>query len=159
MARCRFSIMIYELIQNIADRCWASAQQRGKATSAAGCIAGLNTELSEYWNAAKDDRTAEYIDILHAAELEDTDFVDFYESRIHNTTTDELADIVLVAATWFASAKQAAGAEFDPEKSADVMLLSGALSFAANQCEKRKDVEKLRDTVNLKMRFNELRQD
>lgn len=151
--------MNYKLIQDIADRCWASAKQRGKAINASGCIAGLYTELSEYWNAVKDDRTTEYIDILHAAELEDTDFLDFYESRIHNTATDELADIVIVAATWFATARKAAGNGFEPEKSADVLLLSGALSFAANQCEKRRDVEKLRDTVNLKMRFNELRQD
>lgn len=76
-----------------------------------------------------------------------------------NTAADELADILIVAATWLWEAKAEAGGDFKPERSIDVMLLSGAVQFVCGRMADRHDIERLRKMVNLKMRFNELRKD
>lgn len=63
------------------------------------------------------------------------------------------------AATWLWEAKAEAGGDFKPERSIDVMLLSGAVQFVCGRMADRHDIERLRKMVNLKMRFNELRKD
>lgn len=76
-----------------------------------------------------------------------------------NTATDELADILIVAATWLWEARAEAGDNFQPGRSIDVMLLTGAVQFVCGQMADQHDIERLRKVVNLKMRFNELRKD
>lgn len=73
--------------------------------------------------------------------------------------TDELADILIVAATWLWEAKAEAGGNFQPGRSIDVMLLTGAVQFVCGQMADQHDIERLRTVVNLKMRYNELRKD
>lgn len=152
---------MYEILLQIANRCHAAATMRGKDTTGVGCIKSLRLELSEYWKAA--DRGAEVPEfdeiIEKAGKLSDEDFAAFYEAKIHNTAADELADILIVAATWFWEAKTEAGGTFQPGKSIDVMLLSGAVQFVCGQITDKHDAERLRKVVNLKMRFNELRKD
>lgn len=152
---------MYEILLQIADRCHAAATMSGKDTTGVGCIKSLRLELSEYWKAA--DRGAEVPEfdeiIEKAGKLSDEDFAAFYEAKIHNTAADELADILIVAATWFWEAKTEAGGTFQPGKSIDVMLLSGAVQFVCGQITDKHDAERLRKVVNLKMRFNELRKD
>ena len=152
---------MYEILLQIADRCHAAATMRGKDTTGVGCIKSLRLELSEYWKAA--DRGAEVPEfdeiIEKAGKLSDEDFAAFYEAKIHNTAADELADILIVAATWFWEAKTEAGGTFQPGKSIDVMLLSGAVQFVCGQITDKHDAERLRKVVNLKMRFSELRKD
>ena len=152
---------MYEILLQIADRCHAAATMRGKDTTGVGCIKSLRLELSEYWKAA--DRGAEVPEfdeiIEKAGKLSDEDFAAFYEAKIHNTAADELADILIVAATWFWEAKTEAGGTFQPGKSIDVMLLSGAVQFVCGQITDKHDAERLRKVVNVKMRFNELRKD
>ena len=152
---------MYEILLQIADRCHTAATMRGKDTTGVGCIKSLRLELSEYWKAA--DRGAEvpeFDEITEkAGKLSDEDFAAFYEAKIHNTAADELADILIVAATWFWEAKTEAGGTFQPGKSIDVMLLSGAVQFVCGQITDKHDAERLRKVVNLKMRFNELRKD
>lgn len=152
---------MYEILLQIADRCHAAATMRGKDTTGVGCIKSLRLELSEYWKAT--DRGAEVPEfdeiIEKAGKLSDKDFAAFYEAKIHNTAADELADILIVAATWFWEAKTEAGGTFQPGKSIDVMLLSGAVQFVCGQITDKHDAERLRKVVNLKMRFNALRKD
>lgn len=152
---------MYELLFNIAKRCHTAATRRGKDTTGVGCIKSLRIELGEYWKAA--DRSAEASEfdeiIAQAEDLSDKDFAAFYEANIHNTATDELADILIVAATWLWEAKAEAGDNFQPGKSIDVMLLTGAVQFVCGQMSDEYDIERLRAVVNLKMRFNELRKD
>lgn len=152
---------MYEILLQIADRCHAAATMRGKDTTGVGCIKSLRLELSEYWKAA--DRGAEVPEfdeiIEKAGKLSDEDFAAFYGAKIHNTAADELADILIVAATWFWEVKTEAGGTFQPGKSIDVMLLSGAVQFVCGQITDKHDAERLRKVVNLKMRFNELRKD
>lgn len=152
---------MYEILLQIAGRCHAAATMRGKDTTGVGCIKSLRLELSEYWKAA--DRSAEVPEfdeiIEKAGKLSDEDFAAFYEAKIHNTADDELADILIVAATWFWEAKTEAGGTFQPDRSIDVMLLSGAVQFVCGQITDKHDAEQLRKVVNLKMRFNEMRKD
>lgn len=152
---------MYEILLQIADRCHAAATMRGKDTTGVGCIKSLRLELSEYWKAAdRGTEVAEFDEIIEmAGKLSDEDFAAFYEAKIHNTAADELADILIVAATWFWEAKAEAGGTFQPGKSIDVMLLSGAVQFVCGQITDKHDAERLRKMVNLKMRFNELRKD
>lgn len=70
-----------------------------------------------------------------------------------------LADILIVAATWLWEAKTEAGGNFQPGRSIDVMLLTGAVQFVCGQMADQHDIERLRTVVNLKMRYNELRKD
>lgn len=71
---------------------------------------------------------------------------------------DELADLLIVAATWNASAAANNAENFKPERDVEVMLASGAISFICSQIDAPRDVEMLRCMVNLKMRYNELRE-
>ena len=116
---------MYNLISTIAERCHASAAKRGKDTSSLGCIHALGVEQREYWEAC--DKGAEVGDIrvldAEANKLSDADFVALYEAKIHNTASDELADILITAATWLHTAEVESGKDFNAGRSLDVMLL------------------------------------
>ena len=150
-----------DLLFNIAERCHTAATRRGKDTTGVGCIKSLRIELGEYWKAAdRSAETPEFDEIIEkTGKLSDEDFAAYYEANLHNTAADELADILIVAATWLWEAKAEAGGNFKPERSIDVMLLSGAVQFVCGRMADRHDIERLRKMVNLKMRFNELRKD
>lgn len=152
---------MYDLLFNIAGRCHTAATRRGKDTTGVGCIKSLRIELGEYWKAAdRSAETPEFDEIIEkTGKLSDEDFAAYYEANLHNTAADELADILIVAATWLWEAKAEAGGDFKPERSIDVMLLSGAVQFVCGRMADRHDIERLRKMVNLKMRFNELRKD
>ena len=134
---------------------------RGKDTTGVGCIQSLRMELREYWKATdRGTETPEFDEIIaQAGKLSDEDFAAVYGAKIHNTATDELADILIVAATWLWEAKTEAGGNFQPGRSIDVMLLTGAVQFVCGQMADQHDIERLRTVVNLKMRYNELRKD
>lgn len=152
---------MYNLISTIAERCHASATKRGKDTSSLGCIQALGVEQREYWEAR--DNGAEVGDIrvldAEANKLSDADFVALYEAKIHNTASDELADVLITAATWLHAAKLEGGEDFDADRSLDVMLLSGAVQFVCGRITSPADVERLQIVTNLTMRYNELRED
>lgn len=150
-----------DLLFNIAERCHTAATRRGKDTTGVGCIKSLRIELGEYWKAAdRSAETPEFDEIIeNTGKLSDEDFASYYEANLHNTAADELADILIVAATWLWGAKAEAGGDFKPERSIDVMLLSGAVQFVCGRMADRHDIERLCKMVNLKMRFNELRKD
>lgn len=150
-----------EILLTIAERCHTAATRRGKDTTGAGCIKSLRIELGEYWKAAdRSAETPEFDEIIEkTGKLSDEDFAAYYEANLHNTAADELADILIVAATWLWEAKAEAGGNFKPERSIDVMLLSGAVLFVCERMADRHDIERLSKMVNLKMRFNELRKD
>lgn len=150
-----------EILLTIAERCHTAATRRGKDTTGVGCIKSLRIELGEYWKAAdRSAETPEFDDIIEKTDkLSDEDFTAYYEANLHNTAADELADILIVAATWLWEAKAEAGGDFKPGRSIDVMLLSGAVQFVCGRMADRHDIERLRKMVNLKMRFNELRKD
>lgn len=150
-----------EILLTIAERCHTAATRRGKDTTGVGCIKSLRIELGEYWKAAdRSAETPEFDEIIEKTnKLSDEDFTAYYEANLHNTAADELADILIVAATWLWEAKAEAGGDFKPERSIDVMLLSGAVQFVCGRMADRHDIERLRKMVNLKMRFNELRKD
>lgn len=150
-----------EILLTIAERCHTAATRRGKDTTGVGCIKSLRIELGEYWKAADGSaETPEFDEIIEKTDkLSDEDFTAYYEANLHNTAADELADILIVAATWLWEAKAEAGGDFKPERSIDVMLLSGAVRFVCGRMADRHDIERLRKMVNLKMRFNELRKD
>lgn len=152
---------MYDLLFNTAERCHTAATRRGKDTTGVGCIKSLRIELGEYWKAAdRSAETPEFDEIIEkTGKLSDEDFAAYYEANLHNTAADELADILIVAATWLWEAKAEAGGDFKPERSIDVMLLSGAVQFVCGRMADRHDIERLRKMVNLKMRFNELRKD
>lgn len=150
-----------EILLTIAERCHAAATKRGKDTTGVGCIQSLRMELREYWKATdRGAETPEFDEIItQAGKLSDEDFAAYYGVKIHNTATDELADILIVAATWLWEAKTEAGGNFQPGRSIDVMLLTGAVQFVCGQMADQHDIERLRTVVNLKMRYNELRKD
>lgn len=150
-----------EILLTIAERCHAAATKRGKDTTGVGCIQSLRMELCEYWKAAdKATETPEFDEIIEqAGKLSDEDFAAYYGANLHNTATDELADILIVAATWLWEARAEAGDNFQPGRSIDAVLLTGAVQFVCGQMSDQHDIERLRKVVNLKMRFNELRKD
>ena len=150
-----------EILLTIAERCHAAATKRGKDTTGVGCIQSLRMELREYWKATdRGTETPEFDEIIaQAGKLSDEDFAAVYGAKIHNTATDELADILIVAATWLWEARAEAGGNFQPGRSIDVMLLTGAVQFVCGQMADQHDIERMRTVVNLKMRYNELRKD
>lgn len=93
---------MYDLLFNIAERCHTAATKRGKDTTGVGCIKSLRIELGEYWKAAdRSAETPEFDEIIEkTGKLSDEDFASYYEANLHNTAADELADILIVAATW-----------------------------------------------------------
>jgi NTP pyrophosphatase (non-canonical NTP hydrolase) len=116
--------IMYNLISTIAERCHASATRRRKDTIWRGCIFDLRDELAEYW-AAKDDARETSIEAIRTAEQiqDDAEFIDAYEKNLHNTVADELADVLIVAATLNASAAANNPEDFKPERDVEVMRL------------------------------------
>lgn len=98
---------MYNLISTIAERCHASATKRGKDTSSLGRIQALGVEQREYWEAHDKGAEVGGIRVLDAEanKLSDADFVALYEAKIHNTASDELADVLITAATWLHTAE------------------------------------------------------
>lgn len=90
---------MYKLISEIAERCHTAATKRGKDTSCVGCMDYLRVELAEYWKAVEKGANVPNFNetTAKATELSDEDFNALYGEKIHNTTTDELADILIVA--------------------------------------------------------------
>jgi len=153
--------MITDTIQNIAKRCWETAVRRGQDTTCNGCQLGFRRELSEYWAAVEAGRVISSEDVAainEAAQIDDNTFYACYESRAHNTSIDELADIVIVAATWYEAATLEDGDDFNPIKSAENAYVCGVLNLVSEISYNNPSVISLHDIINLKMRFNELRQ-
>lgn len=152
---------MYNLISTIAERCHASATKRGKDTSSLGCLLALGVEQREYWEARDNGRDLPDLRVLadEANKLSDEDFTSFYGEKIHNCVTDELADVLITAATWLRTAELEGGKDYDADRSLDVMMISGAVQFVCNRIVGPEDVERLQIVVNLKMRYNELRKD
>ena len=149
---------MYKLISEIAKRCHAAAVKRGKDTSGLGCMRYLAMELAEYWNAVDNTRNIQNFaeTIQEANNLSDEDFNALYAEKIHNTADDELADILIVAATWLHAARLAEGEDFKPDRSIDVLLLGGAVQFVGGHITGQSDLYTLREVVNLKMREMEI---
>ncbi|MEG1159348.1 MAG: hypothetical protein RSD70_03075, partial [Acidaminococcaceae bacterium] len=126
---------MYKLIKDIAECCYTTAKNRGKDVSCVGCLQGLRTELAEYWSAVDSDKQiVKPVDTIKTALLlAKNDLAAYYDKHIHNTDTDELADVLIVAATWMHAAKIAGGEDFDPDRSIDVMLAGGAIQFVCGR--------------------------
>lgn len=152
---------MYKLIADIAERCHTAATKRGKDTSGLGCMQDLSEELREYWKAVDNGKNMPDFakTTAEATGLSDEDFNALYGEKIHNTAVDELADILIVAATWLHSVKLEKGDDFKPERNIDVMLLGGAVQFICGRITGPRDLEELQTVVNLKMRYNETRND
>lgn len=154
---------MFRLINQIAQRAYDTATARGKDVSCMGCLQAVGNEQREYWAAMDAGRMTPDKE-REAAEIKDPKaFVDFYEVNLHNTKYDELADLLITSATWYYAAQQADGQNFNPLRSADVILCTGAVAFVIdritgiNQISTIRNAEKLRQVVNLKLRYNTLR--
>ena len=131
---------MYKLIHSIAERSHATAVKRGQAVDKGAEVADIRVLSAE------------------ANKLPDAEFTALYEAKIHNTASDELADILITAATWLHTAETGGGEDLDPDRSIDAMLLSGAVQFVCNRITGNADVERVQLVTNLKLRFNELRE-
>ena len=153
--------MNYKLIQDIAKRCYESAQRRGKDVSCEGCRKYVTTELAEYWRACRQgyDLSNNAAELLNeAAQIDDNTFISVYDAYVHNTTIDELADLLIVAATWYEAAIRTSKTTV-PTECADVLFIEGVLAFIADVCVNDPQAKSLHEIANLKMRYNELRLD
>ena len=150
---------MYKLIKEIAARSYESAKNRGKDVTCQGCKEYLGQELAEYWEAihAEQDLGLWRRIITNAETMADSLFVAYYDAHIHNTATDELADILITAATWTRAAELAGGEHFRPDHSLDVILACGAVFFVSRAVHSLYEAECLRRVVNLKLRYNDLR--
>lgn len=153
--------MNYKLIQDIAKRCYESAQRRGKDVSCEGCRNYVAVELAEYWRAARQgydlpDGATEALS--EAALIDDNTFITIYDAYVHNTTIDELADLLIVAATWYEAVRRISKTAL-PMECADVLFIEGILTFIADVCVNNAQAKSLHEIANLKMRYNELRLD
>lgn len=152
--------MNYKLIQDIAKRCYESAQRRGKDVSCEGCRKYVAVELAEYWRACRQGYEMTNADaqaINEAALIDDNTFIEVYDAYVHNTTIDELADLLIVAATWYEAVRRSVNG-MHPTECADVLFIEGVLAFIADVCTNDPQAKSLHDIANLKMRYNELRQ-
>lgn len=154
---------MFRIIQQIAQRAHETAVQRGQDVSAPGCMAAAGVEQAEYWKAVDEGRKLSDKAITKIMDVAPEDFVEAYEANIHNTDYDELADLLIIAATWYYSTSISGGEKFDPTRSIDVMLATGILAFvidrltATTQMATILNADRLRNVVNLKLRFNETR--
>lgn len=157
---------MYRLLTEIAERAYETAKRRGQDVSAAGCMAAAAKEQTEYWKATDEGRLLKDVHVIAEAQTMANSafaaFKEYYEANLHNTDYDELADLVITAATWFYSASQGSP-KFNPTRSIDVTLASGILAFVIDRINgvtpliTMKNADKLRAVINLKLRFNELR--
>ena len=93
--------------------------------------------------------------VQKANALPDAEFNALYAAKIHNTAADELADVLIVAASWIQAAKLAEGDDFQPNKSLDVVLASGAVQFVCGQITCAQDLEELRQGRKLSLSLAE----
>ena len=149
-----------EFLQSIAERAYKTAYDRGKRPNVLNCIAATYEELNEFWDAEDKGRRCRIDDLKKAERIKsNAEFVEYYDSTIHNTTWDELADLCIVSATWCYSAYVATvqnGDEWNPNRDLDTILCCGPLSFVLSIVT---DAETLRLAINNKLRYNELRKD
>lgn len=145
----------------MAQRCYDAAARRGKNVSCIGCMQDLQKEFREYWGAVGKRRKAAKIDVLteQINTLSDYDFSALYEAHIHNTQEDELADIIITCATWYRAAELAEEGSFNAQRSFDMLLASGAINFVLHQTTQANNLAAFRKVLNLKMKFNEVRED
>ena len=126
-----------------------------------GCQKYAAVELEEYWRAARQghDLTNEAVSSINeASQIDDEAYYIAYNSYAHNTTIDELADLTIVAATWYEAVKREASAVgCGPLYFVDIMFIEGILAFVADVCVHDPACESLHNVVNMKMRFNEIR--
>ena len=152
---------MYNFVSQISERCHRSATRRGKDTSCLGCLKYLHAEFSEYWAAFDEGRNAPKIDDImrQVRTIPADDFVAYYHASVHNTAVDELADILIVAASWYEAARLAGDLNEDV-RTIDVVLLNGAVHFVNSQLKHlRISASDLRQIVFYKMQYNELRND
>ena len=149
-----------EFLQSIAERAYKTAYDRGKKPNVGTCIMACDEELKEYWAAHDNGRRCQSSELRKADGIkDDAEFVEYYDSTIHNTTWDELADLCIVSATWCYSAYVATvqnGDEWNPNRDLNTILCCGPLSFVLSIVT---DAETLRLAINNKLRYNELRKD
>lgn len=158
---------MYNFITQIAPRCHYLAEKRNKDASCLGCFKYLQGELAEYWAAYDAGRTADNISdlIAQAAGLSPEDFVAMYDAKIHNTTIDELADILITSASWYEAAYRANDGELPKiyrlvkDRTIDQLIINGAVHFVYGRVQSSHDMATLRQVVYLKMLYNDLRKD
>lgn len=158
---------MYRLLTEIAERAYETAKRRGQDVNAVGCVSAAAKEQTEYWKAIDEGHLLKDVHVIAEAQTMANSafaaFKEYYEANIHNTDYDELADLVITAATWYHSATESAGPGFDPTRSIDVILASGILAFVIDRISgvttmaTMVNADKLRAVINLKLRFNELR--
>lgn len=153
---------MYNLITDISQRCYDTATKRGKDTSCVGCVKYLCDELSEYWHAVDAGRiTPDLKEVYpHTYELSDEEFTVFYDSTVHNTTLDELADILITAASWTHAAKLCEDKNSEPGRAVDYIMAKGAVRFVYEQIAAMStavDVSDMFAVIDLKMRYNKTR--
>lgn len=152
---------MYNFIIQIAPRCHYLAEKCGKDASCVGCFKYLQGELAEYWAAYDAGRTADNISdlIAQAAALSPEGFVAMYDAKIHNTTIDELADILITSASWYEAAYRANEGVMVRDRTIDQLIINGAVHFVYGRVQSPHDVATLRQVVYLKMLYNDLRKD
>ena len=162
---------MFRQLQQIAETAYNSAQHRGKDVSCIGCLSALREEQQEYFAAFDAEKHSNYTmeDIKQFNKLtKKEEVISYYDAKLHNTTYDELADIMLVAATWLNAARlaaQEAGEEFKPDRNYDVMLLMGAVAFVIDRINDVtpvltiRNADKLRHIINAKIAYNFARKD
>ena len=152
---------MYNFIIQIAPRCHYLAEKRNKDASCLGCFKYLRGELAEYWAAYDAGRTADNISdlIAQAAGLLPEDFVAMYDAKIHNTTIDELADILITSASWYEAAYRANEGIMVKDRTIDQLIINGAVHFVYTRVLSTYDMATLRQVVYLKMLYNDLRKD
>lgn len=153
--------MLYiEFLQEIAERAYRTAYDRGKKPNVTNCIVAAHNELKEYWDAEDKGRWCLNSELQTADSImDDAEFAEYYKKHIHNTTWDELADLCIVSATWCYSSYLVTvqnEEEWDPCRDLDMILCCGPLSFVLSIVT---DAETLRLAINNKLRYNELRKD
>jgi hypothetical protein len=65
---------------------------------------------------------------------------------------------MITAATWMETAKQN-NEDYNPERNIDAVLANGAIAFVIGRIQGASDALLLRTVINLKMRYNDLRED
>ena len=152
---------MYKLISEIAERCHTAATKRGKDTSCVGCFKYLHNELTEYWKACDEGCVADNIGTIaeQVMELPREEYIAYYDDHIHNTTLDELADILITAASYYEAARLADESEKLCGRTLDEMFIDGAVHFIYTQIQSPADMAALRQVLLLKMLYNELRND
>ena len=156
---------MYRLIRTIAQQAQQTAVKRGQNVSGPRCMSAAAQEQREYWRAVDEGERTDTSAVDEAAQLEDPEaFVEYYDAHLHNTDYDELADLLIVAATWYQTVKEAEGENyFKADRNSDVMFSMGIIAFVLNaitgatSAQTVINAETLRQVVNLKLRYNTLR--